>query len=181
MIKHALKEQYHAGLSMLAACVEKCPDGLWTTPNPRNSDGDRVIYRAFWRISFHAVYFTHLYLGQNEAAFQPPPPEMAVRLRQDLEAMWQAPWSIEPYELPENAQASSRRDVLDYIAFVYSLVGPTVDGLDLDSVSSGYPWYKRIGKLSHELMNVRHLQGHVGQLSELLMARGVEVDWVSKA
>jgi hypothetical protein len=38
-----------------------------------------------------------------------------------------------------------------------------------------------MGKLSHQILNLRHLQGHVGQLSELLMARGIDIDWVSKA
>ena len=38
-----------------------------------------------------------------------------------------------------------------------------------------------MSKLSHELMNLRHTQGHVGQLSELLMARGIDTDWTSKA
>jgi hypothetical protein len=35
-------------------------------------------------------------------------------------------------------------------------------------------------KLSHQIMNVRHIQGHVGQLSELLMQRGIDTDWVSR-
>ncbi len=30
-------------------------------------------------------------------------------------------------------------------------------------------------------MSLRHIQGHVGQLSELLMAHGIDTDWVSKA
>lgn len=38
-----------------------------------------------------------------------------------------------------------------------------------------------MSKLSHELMNLRHTQGHVGQLSELLMARGIDTDWISKS
>jgi hypothetical protein len=29
-------------------------------------------------------------------------------------------------------------------------------------------------------MNLRHLQGHVGQLSELLMAKGIDTDWICK-
>ena len=27
-LRQALKEQYHAGLAMLAECVEKCPQGI---------------------------------------------------------------------------------------------------------------------------------------------------------
>jgi hypothetical protein len=58
-LRAALKEQYHAGLAMLAECVEKCPDDLWTSgTHPR----------TFWRIAFHAAFFTHNYLVQDEAA-----------------------------------------------------------------------------------------------------------------
>ncbi len=179
-VKSALKEQYHAGLAMLAECVEKCPDDLWTHPNPRNGDGDRVIYRAFWRIALHTAYFTHLYLGQNEEALKAPPEATAIRQRQDLEAMWHAPWDIEPYELTEDAPESAKIEVKEYVSYVDSLVDATLDGLDLDSDESGFPWYKNINKLSHQLLNLRHLQGHVGQLSELLMAKGIDIKWVSK-
>ncbi|MBC8066247.1 MAG: hypothetical protein H7Y17_15555 [Chlorobia bacterium] len=176
-LKPALKEQYHAGLAMLVECVQKCPDDLWTTPNPANNDGDRVIYRAYWRIAFHAVYFTHLYLGQNEDAFQPWPG----RRPGYYDAMWQKPWDIEPYEFPEDAEPTTKQELADYIAFVDSLIDPTVDGLDLESAETGFRWYKNMSKLSHELMNLRHIQGHVGQLSELLMVRGIDIDWIAKA
>jgi hypothetical protein len=175
-VRHALKEQYRAGLAMLAECVQKCPDDLWTTPSTPNDDGDRIIYRSFWRIAFHTAYFTHLYLGQNDDAFEPWPG----RKQGYYDEMWQKPWDIEPYEFPEDAQVTSKQEILDYISFVDSLIDPTVSQLDLDSPESGFAWYKKIGKLSHELMNLRHLQGHVGQLSELLMTRGVETGWVSR-
>lgn len=172
-LKAALKEQFHAGLVMLAQCVERCPGGLWTTPNPKVDDGDRVIFRPFWRIAFHAAYFTHLYLGQGEDAFQPWPG----RRPDYFEGMWHKPWDIEPYEFPEQAEPATPQEVLDYIAYLDSIVDPTVDGLDLDSPDSGFPWYPNTAKLSHELMTLRHLQGHVGQLSELLLARGIDVEW----
>ncbi|MEQ1822320.1 MAG: hypothetical protein ABL949_07415 [Fimbriimonadaceae bacterium] len=165
---------------MLVDCVEQCPDDLWASPNPRCDDGDRIIFRAFWRIAFHTTFFTHLYLGQNEAAFQPAPAHLAVRQRDDLDAMWQAPWDIEPYELPEFAGPSSKQDILDYIAFIKTLIDTTVDSLDLESNESGFSWYKNISKLSHQLLNLRHIQGHVGQLSELLFARNIDTGWVSQ-
>lgn len=179
-LRSALKEQHHAALAMLTDCIEQCPEDLWTTPNPRCDDGDRIIFRAFWRIAFHTAYFTHLYLGQNEAAFQPAPNNLAVRKRDDLEAMWQEPWDIEPNELPEFAPESSKQDVLEYIAFIRTLIDPTIETLDLETSDSGFRWYTKISKLSHQLMNLRHIQGHVGQLSELLMAHNIDVRWVSR-
>lgn len=165
-IKSALKEQYHAGCAMLAECVEKCPDDLWTSgPHPR----------PFWRIAFHAAYYTHLYLGQSEAVYEPWPdrPEGCPEL-------WQRPWNVEPYELPDDFAPYTKPQMQNYIAYVVSLVDPTVDTLDLDAEETGLPWYKNMSKLSHELMNLRHLQGHVGQLSELLMARNIDTDWMGK-
>ncbi len=165
-IRQALQEQYHAGLAMLAACVENCPDDLWTAgTHPR----------TFWRIAFHAAYFTHLYLGQNEDAYQPWPgrPE-------GCPGLWRKPWDVEPYELPEDFAPYTKGQMRDYIAYIAALVAPTVAALDLDAQETGIPWYTGMGKLSHELLNLRHLQGHVGQLSELLMARGIDTDWISK-
>ncbi len=167
-MRQALAEQYHAGLAMLAECVAKCPEDLWL-------EGEYP--RAFWRIAFHAAFFTHLYLGQNEEAFQPWPG----RKEGIHHGLWKPPFAVEPYELPAEAEIYRSSEMLDYIRFVDALVGPTVAQLDLDADATGFSWYKNMSKLSHQLMNLRHLQGHVGQLSELLMARGIDTDWVARS
>jgi hypothetical protein len=167
-LRQALKEQYHAGLAMLAECVEKCPESMWL-------EGEHP--RTFWRIAFHAAFFTHLYLGQKEEAFQPWPGR-----REGIHhRLWEEPAYVEPYELPEGAEIYGRSEILDYLRFVDALVEPTVDHLDLDADETGFSWYKNMSKLSHQLMNLRHIQGHVGQLSELLMARGIDTDWVGRS
>ncbi len=170
ILRQALQEQYHARLTMLAECVEKCPDDLWTSHTDM-----RPFWRAFWRIAFHAAYFTHLYLGQSEDVYQlwPDRPEGCPEL-------WQKPFRLEPYELPEDFPPYTKEQVLDYLAYIDSLIDPTVDALDLEAPETGIGWYKGMSKLSHELMNLRHLQGHIGQLSELLMARGIDTDWFGK-
>jgi hypothetical protein len=166
-VKRDLKEQYHAALAMLADCVKQCPDDVWTSgTHPR----------TFWRIALHAAFFTHLYLGQNEMVFQPWPagPE-------SYNTLWKVQGDVEPYELPEAIDPLQRQGTLDYIGFIDSLVNPTLDNLDLDASETGFGWYKNMSKLSHELMNLRHIQGHIGQLSELLMAHGIDTDWIGKA
>lgn len=167
ILRQALKEQYHAGLAMLAECVEQCPDDLWTSG---------VHPRSFWRIAFHAAYITHLYLGQNEDAYQPWPTRPA-----GSPELWQKPWSVEPYELPEDFAPYTKEQIRAYITYIDSRIDPTIDTLDLDAEETGISWYQNISKLSHQLMNLRHIQGHVGQLSEILMARGIDIDWISKA
>ena len=167
-IRQALTEQYHAGLAMLAECVEKCPEDFWI-------EGEYP--RAFWRIAFHAVFFTHLYLDQDEESFQPWPE----RKEGIHHGLWQPPFEVEPYELPEGAEIYQRNEILAYLRFVDALVGPTVAQLNLDADETGFSWYKNMSKLSHQLMNLRHLQGHVGQLSERLMAQGIDTDWVARS
>jgi hypothetical protein len=164
-LRQALKEQYHAGLAMLAECVEKCPEEMWL-------EGKHS--RTFFRIAFHAAFGTHVGMGQNEAAFQPWPR----RREGSHEGLWEDPAHVEPYELPEGAESYGRNEMLDYIRFVDTLVDPTVDQLDLASDETGFSWYPNMSKLSHELMNLRHIQGHVGQLSERLMAKGIDTNWI---
>jgi len=156
-IKPALIGQYRAGLKMLRQCVERCPEDVWTSgAHPR----------TYWRIAYHAAFFTHFYMVQNEAAFTP-----WVKHREDVDCLWETPPIVEPY---------TKDEMLEYIDLVDAGVDETVDGLDLESPETGFPWYKNMSKLDHELMNVRHTQGHIGQLSELLMAHGVDTDWVGK-
>ncbi|MES2464020.1 MAG: hypothetical protein V4671_25900 [Armatimonadota bacterium] len=167
ILRQALQEQYHAGLAMLADCVEKCPDDLWNSgTHPR----------TYWRIALHAAYYTHLYLGQSEEAYQPWPerPHSSPEL-------WEKPGYVEPYELPEDVTPYTKQQVLAYIAYIDRLIDPTIETLDLEATETGISWYKNMSKLSHQLLNLRHLQGHVGQLSERLMAREVDIDWMSKA
>src|SRR5438045_591196 len=107
-IRAALKEQYHAGLAMLRQCVERCPDELWASgKHPR----------TYWRIAFHAIFYTHLYLGQGEDAFQPWPGR-----REEFPEMWGKPWNFEPFELPEETPLYQASEILQYIAFVDALV-----------------------------------------------------------
>jgi len=160
-IRFALKRQYHAGLAMLRECVEKATDDVWLAgTHPRN----------FWRIAYHGVFYTHLYLGQTEEDFKP-----WEKHRDGVTDLWANanPAVVEPY---------SKSEVISYIDLVNGMIDNTVDHLDLEREDTGIPWYKNMGKLEHEILNIRHLQTHVGQLSEILMAYGIDGEyWISKA
>jgi hypothetical protein len=172
-LKGALREQFHAGLSMLADCVDSCPPELWNS-------GEKV--RTYWRIAWHAVYFTHLYLLQGEEDFHRSISSWPAAVKALLVPNSEQDRSdIEPYELPPNTDAPSKEVTLEYIAFVDSQVDSIIDSLDLERSDTGFFWYPNMSKISHELLNLRHLQGHVGQLSELLNGAGIDTVWVSKA
>lgn len=171
-IRQALKEQYHAGLAMLANCVELCPQDLWTA-------GDYP--RPYWRIAWHTAYFTHNYLLANEEAFNSSVADwpLAVRTRLGVSDT-QSAVEVEPYELPDGVAPLTPHEALEYIAVVRGVVDAAIDELSLDSHETGFSWYPNMSKLSHVLMNMRHVQGHVGQLSELLMAKGIDIEWIAK-
>ncbi|HLE77566.1 MAG TPA: hypothetical protein VJA65_04045 [bacterium] len=59
----ALKSQYHATLAMLKAAVTRCSDDLWI------SRGGHA--NPYWRIAYHTLFYTHLYLQPNNRVFTP--------------------------------------------------------------------------------------------------------------
>ena len=61
MLRSVLKSQYHGSLAMLREAVERCPPDEWASSGHRN---------AFWQVSYHALFFAHLYLQRDEAAFR---------------------------------------------------------------------------------------------------------------
>ena len=62
VLRTALKGQYHAALTMLRGAIELCPDSLWF---------DSGQGTPFWRITYHALFYSHLYLQRDEASFIP--------------------------------------------------------------------------------------------------------------
>ena len=56
--KAALTAQYLGTLAMLRQSVERCPADLW-----KKTAGMRP--RQFWRIAYHATYYTDLYLAHT--------------------------------------------------------------------------------------------------------------------
>lgn len=128
-VRQAVKEQYHAGLAMLAECMGRCPERLWL-------EGEYP--RMFWRIAWHAAYFTHNYMVQNEAAFNasvenwPPAVRAALGVSDTQQAV-----DIEPYELPGSVSPLTRREVGEYLAYLRGLVDETVDHLDKNPAFPG--------------------------------------------
>lgn len=144
---------------MLRQSIERCPDDIWISgDHPRN----------FWRIAYHGVFYAHLYLMPNEAAFQP-----WEKHNEGVTDLW-------PEANPEVVEPYSRQELMEYVDRIGVLVDPTIDAMDLDSEDSGFSWYPNFGKLDHLILSIRHTQGHIGQLSELLMMHGIDTQWMGK-
>lgn len=140
---------------MLRQAVEVCPSHLWEVDQHS---------RVFWKIAYHTLFYTHLYLMPTEADFV-----RWERHRKEWIGIVDSP--------DQRVDACPKEVVLAYCAYVDSIVDEAVDKADLDSPACGFYWYD-LPKLDHQIMNIRHVQQHSGQLSELLMAVGVDTDWV---
>lgn len=149
---------------MLRESVELCPDDLWSSVVDKPP-------RTYWRIAYHATFYTHFYLSQKDSDF----------IRWDRHVGHAVmTFADEGEELPPMETLYSQADVIEYIDFVTDRMASLIDGLDLESQESGFPWYANFPKMDHVLLTLRHLGVHVGQLQELLFARGIEPDWISR-
>jgi hypothetical protein len=171
MDKSALKHQYHAALAMLHQAIELCPDSLWTSAEHPNRS---------WRMAYHALYYTDLYLKQRLQDFHPW--EFHQTHIQDMDDVPGEPELDEFLELPHRPPRTgapyTREQVLAYWAIVDAMVDPAVDALDLLAPDSGFPWAK-LPKAEHQMVNLRHIQHHAAQLADRLRSHAnIGVNWV---
>src|SRR3989475_7730079 len=154
-LRFALKSQYHATLAMMRTAIRRCPDDLWT-----GSDGHA---NPFWRIAYHTLFYTHLYLQPDNRVFRP----------------WgQHQRGIQHMDRPlRTRRPYAKAEVPTYWSICESLVDDAVEALDLHSPQSGFSWYK-IPKMEHQIVNIRHIQYHEAQLADRLrVATGAGVGW----
>jgi hypothetical protein len=159
-LRSVFKSQYHATLAMLRAAIKRCPDGLWSRRSGHAN--------PFWRIAYHTLYYTHLYLQPNNRTFRPW--EHHQRGIQRLKL---------PHRPPKNGQPYTKAEVLAYWSNCESMVDDAVDALDLEDPQSGFSWYK-VSKMEHQIINIRHIQYHEAHLADRLRAAtGAGVNWGS--
>ncbi len=160
-VRKALKVQYHAALEMLRQTIERCPDKLWTAGGHPSQ---------YWQIAYHALFFTHLYLQPDEKAFCP-----WEHHHEEYQFLEQVPWP--PHQPPQLGEPYTKSEVMEYWHICDEMIDTTVDTLDLNASTCGFWWYE-MPKLDHQLMNIRHVQHHVGQLDERFRVAGDEIGWI---
>jgi hypothetical protein len=164
-LRTILKSQYHATLAMLRETIERCPDEVWFGKEHVNS---------FWQIAYHALFFAHLYIQPNEAAFRPWEDHQADVQNPDGIARPPDPNST----LPLIPRPYTKAEVLAYWSVCEEMVDGAVDALDLHSPDSGFSWYK-VPKLEHQIVNIRHIEHHMAQLADRLRSSaGTGIQWV---
>ena len=166
-LRRILKSQYHASLAMLRDAIEQCPDNLWLSTDYKN---------AFWQVAYHALFFTQVYLGKEEAAFRPwAQHQRDVQHQDGIEG---AGPSDPNSPLPLLPKPYTKAQVLEYWRLCDGMVDEAVDKLDLDNPECGFYWYK-MSKLEHQFVNLRHIQHHEAQLADRLRsAANIGIRWV---
>lgn len=158
-VKPVIRSQYQASLEMLKQTILRCPESLWD---------DKGYTNRFWQISYHALFFTHLYLQPSLEAFTP-----WAKHREQAEQMGSPPRSQET----ETGAPYTKEQILEYHELCQKQVEERVASLNVDA-ASGFHWLP-FGKMELQFYNIRHMQQHIGELCERLgTSANVEVDWV---
>jgi hypothetical protein len=159
-LRRIIKSQYHASLAMLRQTIEKCPEYVWASTNPKN---------YYWRIVFHTLFYTHLYLQTAEGDFV-----RWSRHTDESQFLGRTPWP--PHDEPRIGKPYTRQELLEYLDLINTEVDARVDGMILEN-PSGFDWLP-FDKTELQFYNIRHLQQHIGELCERLGDQGVDVDWI---
>jgi len=175
VLRDALRSQYHASLEMLRQSIELCSDDTWSATCKTRS--------PFWRVVYHTLYYTHLYLSRDDESFS------TLQLHQtgiqDLDGVPAPPELIDLLEPahrpPQTGVPYTRDELLDYWRFCDALVDPAIDELDVLAPDSGFRWHNPPRpKVEQHVDNIRHIQHHTSQLAVRIRAskRG-HVEWVA--
>jgi hypothetical protein len=154
-VQKVIQSQYLASLAMMRQVIELCPAAMWD---------DRAVKNRYWQVAYHGLFFIHFYLQPTEADFVP----------------WEKHQPhYDDMGIGGDKEPCNQADMLAYLALVEEQVRSVVPILDLEA-ESGFHWLP-FNKLELQFYSMRHLMGHVGELSERLWVQaGVEVEWVGK-
>lgn len=158
-----IQSQYDAALSMLEAVVQQCPAGVWDDAQDHN---------RFWRVAYHVLFYTHLYL-------QPRDEDFVEWSGARGEAQYFGPIFFEGNREPVIAEPYTKEEILAYLAFCREEADRQVAKLELDA-PSGFSWIP-LNKLELQFYNIRHIQQHTGELYERVGTRvGTDLPWIGQ-
>ena len=160
--KEVIRSQYLAALAMLMGAVKACPPRLWNAENATNK---------FWHVTYHALFYTHLYLQDSEDKFIP-----WRKHREYYQFLGPLPWP--PHAKPNIEESYSKDEILEYVELCQKEVDARAPSLDL-TANSGFSWLP-FDKLELQLYNIRHLQHHTGGLIDRLRTEeDIGVRWIA--
>lgn len=157
-IHQVIQSQYLASLEMLKNAIELCSNQVW----------EQKTKNRFWHIAYHALFYTHLYLQEKEANFQPWEKHVG-----DIGSLTSSQEEIE-----QSKEPFSKEEILSYLKYCQDQIKTLLLRLDLESPNSGFYWLP-FSKLELQFYNIRHIQHHTGELCDRLGKEvAIDVDWV---
>jgi len=157
-----IEQQFLASLSMLRGVVDLCPDALWFDNKQRHS---------VWHIAYHATFYADLYTCINHKAFR--------HKEFHIDGCHSLDFKNSKGEILVEATGYPKPIVVDYIKSLEISIGDRIGQAKLED-ESGFPWIP-MNKLGLHIYNIRHIQHHMAQLNERVVAvNGCGVGWVGK-
>lgn len=157
--------QFAAAIQMTRLAVEACPDDLWD---------DRSEGTPFWHIAYHALFYTDMYLSDDEKTFQ------ARDYHVDQSNFLPGDYHEFGGIVTTPDKAYSKDQLLEYADHCLQKCEETFERLTDDRTLErcGFWWYElNVGEFL--LNNLRHAQHHAGQLALLLRRRAdTGIDWL---
>ena len=157
-LKTSIWQQFGASIDFLADTMNACPDELWLASLWDSGEYPRELSQ-FWYVSYHTLFWLHLYLTGAEEGFVPPPPFTLIE--QDKYG-----------PLPERAY--TKAELLAYLQDGRQKCQATIEALTDEAAQRRceFGWGK-CSFLELLIYNLRHVHGHASQLNMLLGQNGI--------
>ena len=162
--KQSIANQLEAALCMLHLCVERCPDEIWNGP---------VGNLAFCQVAFHALFFTDFYLGgPDEESFRSQPFHRENgQIFRDYE------------ELEDRVQMLlyDKPAIKAYLVHCRNKASQVIAAEMEDTLQAPCGFARKaFSRAELYVVNIRHIQHHVAQLSLRLRLDAMEsIPWVA--
>ena len=160
--KTLMARQYEACLCMLGACIDRCPEDRWHEP---------VANLKFCQASFHVLFFTDLYLGDDVAS------------QRDQSFHRQHATEFGDYEELEDRLQQSEYEtafIKTYLQHCRDKAADVIAGETETALNrpAGFDWLD-CNRAELHVYNIRHIHHHVAQLSlRLRLDTGEGIPWV---
>jgi hypothetical protein len=157
--------QFAAAIQMIRLAVKACPGDLWD---------DRMDGSPFWHLAYHALYYTDLYLSENDKIFKP------AEFHEDKANFLPGDYKEFGGIVNTPDKAFTQDQLLEYtdhcLFKCQEIFGKLTDKKALERC--GFWWYE-LNTGEFLLNNLRHTQHHAGQLTLLLRRKAnIGIDWL---
>ncbi len=160
-MKEEIISQYKASLKMLQDVIDRCPGKLWKNEKYENS---------YWRIVYHTLFYTSLYLSKSVSNFVP-----WIKHKKNYNYLGDTASDGMPVVIKN---IYSKKEMIEYLEIIIKECENSVEEMS-EYERSNFEWLP-ISKTELHLYNIRHIQHHTGQLIERLHQAGITgIKWES--